>query len=167
MRVLIQTKNGSKEVNLNRRKAIRERCLNCSAWSYKEVDNCEFTDCSLHPFRSGKGKQNATARAKAIRKYCLWCMVGQRKEVTLCPSTDCSLFPYRQHKVDRSVEIKSLPKKGHIEPCFERKTEKAYESMECQSDRSEDTKKEGKQNNVVIVNSSCETPKRKRKRRRR
>ena len=61
MRVLIQAKNGTKEIDINRRKAIRERCLNGSAWVPKEVTNCEFTDCSLHPFRSGKGKQNAKA----------------------------------------------------------------------------------------------------------
>ena len=166
MRVQIQAKNGTKEIDINRRKAIRERCLNCSAWSYEEVRNCEFTDCSLYPFRSGKGRQNAKVRAKAIRQYCLWCAVGQRKEVTLCPCTDCPLFPYRQHKVDRTVEIKSLPKKGHIEPCFKRKTENEYVSMECQNDLVEATYKEKKQNNVVIVNPSCEMPTRKRRRRR-
>jgi hypothetical protein len=126
MKVTILGKNGLKVVDLNRRKAIRERCLNCAGWSYKEVTNCEFDDCDLHLFRSGEGKQNAKARSKAIRKYCLWCMNGQYGEVSKCPSKDCSLFPYRKIKTDRSTEIKYLPKHGYIEPCFERKTEKTY-----------------------------------------
>lgn len=64
-------------------------------------------------------------RRKAIRNYCLWCMNGQHAELSRYSSTDCSLFPYRKSKTDRSTEIKSLPKKGHIESCFEGKTEKA------------------------------------------
>ena len=126
MKVLVMGKSGRKIVDLNRRKAIRERCLNCAGWSYKGVTNCEFDDCDLHLFRSGTGKQNAKDRSKAIRKYCLWCMNGQYGEVAKCPSTDCSLFPYRKIKIDRSTEIKSLQKNDHIEPFFERKTEKTY-----------------------------------------
>ncbi len=126
MKVLILGKNGSKEVDINRRKAIRERCLNCTGWSYKEVTSCEFANCPLYPFRSGQGKQNAKARAKAIRKFCFWCMNGQNGEVSKCPSIDCSLFPYRKTKTDRSTEIKSLPKKGHIELSNQNKIEAAY-----------------------------------------
>lgn len=126
MKVLIMVKNGKRVVDLNRRKAIRERCLNCSAWFYPGVTNCTFTDCALYPFRSGRGKQNAKARAKAIRKYCLCCMGGQAAEVTKCTSKDCSLFSYRQTKMDRTTEIKSLPKNDHIEPYFEDKTKVEY-----------------------------------------
>jgi hypothetical protein len=126
MKVIILGKNGPKSFDLNRRKAIRERCLNCAGWFHKEVADCIFTDCPLYPFRSGQGKQNAKTRTKAIRKYCLWCMNGQHGEVSRCPAKDCSLFPYRKSKTDRSTEIKSLPEKGHIEPYFEGKTEKAY-----------------------------------------
>jgi hypothetical protein len=129
MRVIILGKNGPKVVDLNRRKAIRERCLNCAGWFHKEVTNCTFTDCPLFPYRSGRGKQNAKTRAKAIRKFCLWCMNGQHGEVSKCPSTDCSLFPYRKTRTDRSTEIKSLPKKSHIEAYFEGKMEKEYPSM--------------------------------------
>ena len=129
MKISITTKNGLKIVDLNRRKAIREQCLNCSGWSHNEVSDCTFTDCSLYLFRSGRGKQNAKARSDAIRKYCLWCMNGQNVEVSKCPSTDCSLFPYRKTKTDRSTEIKSLQKKGHIEAYFEEKKEKEYLSM--------------------------------------
>jgi len=123
MKVSILGKNGLKVVDLNRRKAIRERCLNCSGWSCKEVAHCEFADCSLYPFRSGQGKQNAKARAKAIREYCLWCMNGQLGEVSKCTSPDCPLFAYRKTQTDRSTEIKSLPKTRHIGPLFEDKIE--------------------------------------------
>ena len=114
MRYVIQRKHGPKEINLNRRKAIRERCLNCSAWSTDEILKCKFTECALYHFRSGQGKQNAKDRSKAIRGYCLWCMVGSGSEVSKCPSSDCSLFPYRKTAIDRSAEIKSSPKFGHI-----------------------------------------------------
>ena len=53
MRVSILSKNGLKIVNLNRRKAIRERCLNCSCWRPQELTNCTLTDCPLYPYRTG------------------------------------------------------------------------------------------------------------------
>ena len=115
MKVKIQSKNGTKIISINRRKTIREKCLNCSAWSYAEVTNCEFTDCDLYPFRTGRGKQNAKARAKAIRDYCLWCCAGQLMEVSKCPSIDCSLFPYRKTRTDMFSEIKSIPRNDHIQ----------------------------------------------------
>lgn len=118
MKYLIQGKHGKKEINLNRRKAIRERCLNCAGWFYKDVVGCEFEDCSLYPFRSGQGKQNAKERIKAVRSYCLWCMVGKRSEIAKCSSPDCSLFPYRMSRVDRTAEIKSMPKKRTYRGCF-------------------------------------------------
>ena len=121
MKYTIQGKHGPKVVDLNRRKAIRERCLNCSAWSYKDVANCELKDCILYPFRSGKGKQIAKERASALRKYCLWCMNDQRFEVLNCPSVDCPLFPYRKTRMERPSKINSMLKKGHIEPVSEHK----------------------------------------------
>ena len=129
MKVIILGKDSPKVVDLNRRKAIRERCLNCAGWFPKEVTNCTFKDCPLCPFRSGQGKQNAKARAKSIRKYCLWCMNGQYGEVSRCPSSDCSLFPYRKTHLDRSTEIKIMPKKGHIDPHNGDNIEKAYLSI--------------------------------------
>ena len=98
----------------NRRKSIRERCLNCSGWSYKEVTDCEFKDCPLYPYRSGQGKQNAKARAKAIKEYCLWCVNGQRGEMLNCQSIDCELWPYRKSKVERPIKMESLVKKEHM-----------------------------------------------------
>lgn len=35
-------------------KAIREKCLECSAWSVKEARDCPAKDCALWPFRMGK-----------------------------------------------------------------------------------------------------------------
>jgi hypothetical protein len=116
MKMKIQSKNGHKIININRRIAIHERCLNCSGWMPSSVRNCEHNDCDLYPYRSGKGKQDPKARAKAIRAFCLWCMNGQRYEVSKCTGPDCSLFPFRQSRVDRSVEIiDSKPKKRRIE----------------------------------------------------
>jgi hypothetical protein len=126
MRVEIQRKHGPEIVDLNRRKAIHERCLNCAGWIHKEVTECEFDDCDLYPFRYGKGKQDAKKRAMAIRKYCLWCCVDQPKEVRLCPARDCPLFPYRQSTIDKSVEVGASSKKHHIEAISEDKTSDEY-----------------------------------------
>ena len=115
LKVRIHGKNGHKIVELNRRKAIRERCLNCVGWSVKDVKDCEMTDCPLYKFRTGQGKQNSKLRAKAIRKFCLWCMCGSQKEVSKCTSPDCPLFPYRNSTIDRSIKIDSILKKQHIE----------------------------------------------------
>jgi len=117
--VEIQSKDGTTVVNLNRRRAIRERCLNCSGWSVAEVRFCSFADCPLYPFRMGKGKQDARERARAIRAYCAWCMAGNVREVGKCTVRTCPLFPYRQTTTDRSVELAALPQKAHIEPSFE------------------------------------------------
>lgn len=35
-------------------KAIRQKCLECSGGSTKEVRGCEITNCPLHPYRMGK-----------------------------------------------------------------------------------------------------------------
>jgi hypothetical protein len=130
MKVEIQSKDGYKIVNLNRRKAIRERCLNCSGWIPKEVSNCEFVDCSLYPFRSGKGKQNPKKRKKAIKDYCRWCVCGQRSEVSKCVSRDCPLFTYRMNGIDRPPKIESLTKNDHIEAVSEAKFMGEYQSIE-------------------------------------
>jgi hypothetical protein len=93
----IQTKEGHEVKHLNRRKAIRERCLNCSAWIFSEVRQCQITDCVLYPFRMGTGRQDARERNRAIRQYCLWCCCGQPMEVAQCPSSDCPLYYFRNH----------------------------------------------------------------------
>ena len=112
VKMKIQTKNGFDTKNVNRRKAIRHQCLNCSEWNRAEVENCQHDDCPLCRYRRRDSKQDAKARAKGIRAYCLWCMNGQLMEVARCHIRTCSLFPYRKTKVDRSVE---LPQDEHIE----------------------------------------------------
>ncbi len=95
--------NGLKVVKLNRRKAIRERCLNCTNWSINAVSNCTSEECPLFSFRSGRGKQNAKERRAAIAKYCQWCY--QKKSAADCPVITCPLYVYRQGSPDRSVAL--------------------------------------------------------------
>jgi hypothetical protein len=69
--ITILLKFGCGLVDLNRRAAIRERRLNCTGWNKEDVKNCEFEgECSLHPFRSGNGKQDPHERDKAIKDHC-------------------------------------------------------------------------------------------------
>lgn len=99
-----------KHDNLNRRQAIRLRCLDCSGFSAKEVSKCDHTWCELHPFRLPRTKQDPKARDKAIKAYCKNnCMAGQQKEVELCPSLGCPLYKFRL----------VFLKKEHIEPVSE------------------------------------------------
>jgi hypothetical protein len=130
MKIKIQSKFGNKVINLNRRKAIRERCLNCSGWVPGNVLNCAFVDCPLYPFRSGKGKQNPKTREKAIRAFCRWCMCRQRSEVSKCVSEDCPLFPFRMNGIDRRSKIESLTKNAYIEAVSEVKVMGEYQSIE-------------------------------------
>jgi hypothetical protein len=116
MKGTIQGKTGLKSVSLNRRRAVRERCLNCSCWSLKQVEGCAFHDCSLYPFRSGQGKQSAKARAKAIQAYCVWCMAGKKAEVKRCVSVHCALFGFRRGKAEKAISIR---KKAHGEAILE------------------------------------------------
>lgn len=111
-------KDGQKIVELNRRRAIHERCLNCKAWYPKEVANCTITNCPLFPYRTAKGKQNASQRGKAIKKYCLSCSNGQVGEVTKCTAPDCPLFIYRKGGVERAMKIPSSGKLKHREAFF-------------------------------------------------
>lgn len=124
MKISVRGKNGLEVISLNRRKAIRERCLNCSCWIPSEVANCSFSDCPLYPFRSGQGKQNPKKRTTAIRQYCLWCCAEQKFEVWKCVSLTCPLFSYRMVGIDRSQEINSDAKFAHIEPVLEEETSK-------------------------------------------
>jgi hypothetical protein len=47
----VETKDGVKEVELTRSKAIRLKCLECSNWSAKEVRMCTIPTCALYPYR--------------------------------------------------------------------------------------------------------------------
>ena len=94
----IQSKNGHRLVELNRRRAVRERCLNCSGWSWKDVDECKLVDCQLYQFRTGQGKQSAKERTTAIRSYCAWCMATEHP--SKCIVRDCPLWCYRKSAVE-------------------------------------------------------------------
>ena len=89
---------------MNRRTSIRKRCLDCSAGSYAEVDNCEHPGCSLYSFRSGYGNQDAKARDRAIKTYCRWC-ASSLGEVLHCPVKICPLYPFRKFKMDHPTRI--------------------------------------------------------------
>lgn len=116
MKSQILTKDGNlKTVNLNRRKAIRLKCLDCSGFYEKEVRDCPINDCPLYPFRSGQGKQNPKKRDKAIKTYCRHiCMLNQKSEVTKCLSVECPLFNFRSYS----------KKLSHIEGTNEREIAK-------------------------------------------
>jgi len=47
-------KSGLKTKELTAMKAVRQKCLECSAWSFSEVKACPATDCALWPFRLGR-----------------------------------------------------------------------------------------------------------------
>lgn len=114
MKVKILRKNGVQTVDLNRKKAIRERCLNCSGWNAAEVELCRQTGCALYPYRMNGTNQNAKKRNKAIRKYCLACCNGIPSEVKNCPALDCPLYAFRKAGCDHSIEIKSENCRGPI-----------------------------------------------------
>jgi len=113
MQVLIKGKNGHRKLSLNRRKAIHEKCLDCSCWHPSEVGECPFTNCDLYPFRTGRGKQNAKDRTKSIKSFCLNCMNGQVGEVSKCQLFDCPLYIYRRGHQE-SIEQESFTKKRGI-----------------------------------------------------
>ena len=47
-------KGTTKTKKLTPTKAIREKCLECSCWSFEEVKECPAKDCALFPYRFGK-----------------------------------------------------------------------------------------------------------------
>jgi hypothetical protein len=94
MKMIIMARSGDKVATINRRKAVREKCLICSDWSAQEVAECPHTDCPLYRFRLGRGTQNTRERNRAIHRYCLWCMAGNKAEIAKCVSLTCPLYPY-------------------------------------------------------------------------
>lgn len=113
MQTRIMSKNGGTVVvDLNRRKAIHERCLNCVGWYSHEVNACEATDCPLHAFRTGRGSYSAKARKQAIILYCKWCTIDQ---INACLSTPCPLFLFRKGRLAKAKNCQSIAEKAHIE----------------------------------------------------
>lgn len=116
MKAEILTREGVREIDLNRRKAIKLKCLDCSGFEHNEVTNCHHLDCSLYPFRTGKEKQNAKERDKAIRSLCMWCTLDQHCEINLCPSINCPLYCFRGYTrgkksiVPEKVSYRGIPR---------------------------------------------------------
>jgi len=79
-------------------RSIRNHCLWCCCEVSKEVALCPADDCSLWPFRSGKGSQGKGGLMKPIRLRCLDCSGGSSHEVDKCTHTWCNLYPYRYGK---------------------------------------------------------------------
>ena len=119
MKARILAKNGKKVVVLNRRRAIREKCLNCTCWASHAIGMCPFSDCPLYLFRSGLGKQDSKSRREAIREYCVWCTNRQPGMVSKCTSRTCSLFAYRKTRLDWSVNLTAMDENSHIDDFFE------------------------------------------------
>jgi len=46
-------------------KAIREKCVDCCAGQFSEIQRCESVACALWPFRAGKHIYTAAAMKKA------------------------------------------------------------------------------------------------------
>ncbi len=106
-KTIIRDKNGFRVVRINRRRAIRYFCAECVGWDKSEINKCtgKHLDgfmCSLHPFRSGQGKQNAKKRDEAIKKQCRYCMQGNSLLIGKCTSGYCPIYPYRNHRTDRT-----------------------------------------------------------------
>lgn len=51
---ILQKGGVTKTINLTPMKAIRQKCLECCAWSFKEVKECPCPNCALYPFRYGR-----------------------------------------------------------------------------------------------------------------
>lgn len=101
-----QAENGHMVIEMNQRRAIHEKCLNCCAWYYSGVTDCTFEgQCPLWPFRSGQGNQNPAKRSRATRAYCRWCMAGSGRLVAQCDDKDCPLFPFRKTKIDHAANV--------------------------------------------------------------
>lgn len=96
MKATILSKDGTtRTVELNRRGAIHQRCLNCVGWASHGVAKCKDVKCNLYPFRSGNGKQSPRERSRAIKQYCKeFCSNGK---VRYCGAENCCpLYLYRR-----------------------------------------------------------------------
>lgn len=105
----ILTPNGIESVYLNRRTAIKFKCLDCSGFEYAEMRNCEHKGCSLWQFRAGRGKQDPINRDRAIKAYCLDCMLDQPYEITNCTSENCPLFIFRGYTLPEKMVLNNDP----------------------------------------------------------
>jgi hypothetical protein len=78
-------------------KAIRARCVDCSAGEFSRVTDCTVPKCALYPYRHGcrpEPRPDIKTPIKTIRARCLQCN-GTPQEIKLCQVTNCELFQYR------------------------------------------------------------------------
>jgi len=92
-----RTKTGLEMVSLNKKKAIRRRCFDCSGFSQKEVKECKWKKCQLFPYRMSTNPNSGAQRAKDIKAYCSWCI--DHKHTSLCVDVNCPLWPYRKSPI--------------------------------------------------------------------
>jgi len=99
------TKTGKELKSLNKKKAIRLKCFNCSGWSQKDVKECKTTDCKLYPYRMSENPNSGVQRAKDIKSYCTWCLNTNVHDVKKCVDFSCPIWPFRRGSItDRSRE---------------------------------------------------------------
>ncbi len=55
----IITKDGPRDMDMTPLRAIRQKCLECVAWSAAEVRQCGMGDCALWVYRLGKNPDRA------------------------------------------------------------------------------------------------------------
>ncbi len=79
-------------------RSIRAFCLWCCLGNYREIGLCPAEECSLHPFRSGKGSRGKGSILKPVRAKCLDCSGYSIVSARDCWAEECSLWPYRMGK---------------------------------------------------------------------
>ncbi len=123
----ILTSAGIESVYLNRRSAIRYKCLDCSGFERDEVMKCIHDDCPLYRYRTLKSKQDSEQRRKAIKEYCMWCSVDQPSEINNCTSENCPLFIFRGY---------ILPEKNALNraSCLENEGSEPSDDLSSESD---------------------------------
>ena len=97
--VQVRTDKGIQELRITKSKAVKLRCLDCSAFDRKAVRECSNEKCILFVMRlRGKleGEKAGLRRARAIKHFCrIHCMNDYRDLVKECSDINCSFHQYR------------------------------------------------------------------------
>ncbi|HBM15778.1 MAG TPA: hypothetical protein DD381_05460 [Lentisphaeria bacterium] len=98
---------------MNRRKAIKARCLDCSGGEIADVWNCKCPDCKLYPYRAEcKMPSGRLSIAKIIKEYCQWSQQSAKGQ-KLCTEPYCAF-----NKIGRLKRVfKGKIEKSSIAPC--------------------------------------------------
>lgn len=100
-------------------KAIRAKCLDCSAGSSNEVKLCQVTNCPLFPYRFGKNpnlqKERTPAQLEALRNgRVAFESVDNSVHSPENPATEGKLYP--RHKNRRKPTQRRIEKAPCISP---------------------------------------------------